>query len=45
MIQLQQNKRKKRESRTSEVLSKDGKQRVSPFYHVALHVCSFVDFL
>ena len=32
------------ESRTSEVLSKDGKQRVHPFYHVALHVSSFVDF-
>ena len=30
---------------TSEALSKDGKQRVSPFYHVALHVSSFVDFL
>ena len=39
------NKLKKIESRTSEVLSKDGKQRVSPFYHVALHVSSFVDFL
>ena len=43
-IQLQQN-RKNLESRTSEVLSKDGKQRVLPFYHVALHVSSFVDFL
>ena len=32
------------ESRTFEGLSKDGKQRVHPFYHVALHVCSFVDF-
>ena len=33
------------ESRTSEVLSKDGKQRVFPFYHVALRVSSFIDFL
>ena len=39
------NERKHRESRTSEVLSKDGKQRVSPFHHVTLHVSSFVDFL
>ena len=39
------NKWKNLESRTSEVLSKDGKQRVSPFYHVALHVSSFIDFL
>ena len=39
------NKLKNLESRTSEVLSKDGKQRVPPFYHVALHVSSFVDFL
>ena len=38
------NKIKNFESRTSEVLSKDGKQRVSPFHHVALHVSSFVDF-
>ena len=30
---------------TSEVLSKDGKQRVPPLYHVALYVSSFVDFL
>ena len=37
--------RKNRESRTSEVLSKDGKHRASPFYHFALHVSSFVDFL
>ena len=37
--------KKNLESRTSEVLSKDGKQRVSPFYHVALHVSSFVYFL
>ena len=36
---------KNRGRRTSEVLSKDGKQRVSPFYHVALHVSSCVDFL
>ena len=42
-LHLQRHRRRKnRESRTSEVLSKDGKQRVSPFYHVALHVCSFV---
>ena len=39
------NKIKNLESRTSEVLSKDGKQRVPPFHHVALHVISFVDFL
>ena len=39
------NKIKNLESRTSEVLSKDGKQRVLPFYHVALYVSSFVDFL
>ena len=41
---LQQNK-KNRESRSSEVLSKDGSKRVSPFYHVALHASSFIDFL
>ena len=34
-----------RESRSSEVLSKDGRQRVSPFYHVALHASSFIDYL
>ena len=39
------NKIKNLESRTSEVLSKDGTQRVLPFYHVVLHVSSFVDFL
>ena len=39
------NLKKLDESRTSEVLSKDGNQRVTPFYLVALHVSSFVDFL
>ena len=39
------NKIKNLENRTSGVLSKGGKQRVNPFYHVALHVSSFVDFL
>ena len=39
-----ENIKKNRECRSSVVLSKDGKQRVSPFYHVALHVSSFVDF-
>ena len=39
------NKIKKLESRTSEVLSKDGKKRVSPFYHVASYMSSVVDFL
>ena len=36
---------KNRESRSSEVLSKDGTQQVSPFYHIALHVSSLNDFL
>ena len=30
---------------TSEVLWKDGKQKISPFYHVALHASSFIDIL
>ena len=30
---------------TSEVLSKDGKQRISPVYHVAVRASSFIDFL
>ena len=33
------------ESRSSEVSSKNRTQRVSPFYHLALHASSFVDFL
>ena len=39
-----ENIKKNRESRSSEVLSKDGKQRVSPFDHVALHASSFINF-
>ena len=38
-------KTKNRESRSSEVLSKDGTQQVSLFYHIALHVSSLYDFL
>ena len=34
-----------RESRSSEVLSQNGKQRVSPLYHVALHASLCIDFL
>ena len=39
------NKLKNLESRHVWDLSKDGKQRVSPIYHGALHVSSVVDFL
>ena len=45
LIATTENNEKIRESRSSEVLSTDGKQRVSPFYDVALHVSSFIDFL
>ena len=37
--------KKNRESRTSEVWSKDGKQQVSPFYHVALYVAHVRTFI
>ena len=44
-VQLHQKReqKKKRESRSSEVLSKERTQRVSPFYHIALHAFSFID--
>ena len=34
-----------RQNRSSEILSIDRKQRVSLFYHIALHASLFVDFL